>query len=483
MTPEPSKVLSALEQSESAAFERLFDILKIPSISANPQFAADCVSAANWYCAILTDMGFDARVRKTPGQPAVIAHRRLSESSKPHVLYYGHYDVQPADPLGLWRPPPFEPNFQDGARGKRIVGRGAADDKGQTMMWLEALRAWLGVWGNLPAHTTVVIEGEEETGSPNFDYLLNTYRSDLQADFAVISDGNMWDIETPAIVTQLRGLVYTEVSISTANQDLHSGLYGGSANNAANVLCNILGDLHDDIGHIRLPGIYDDVLDTSPAVRQSWASLSFDEGDFLRRSGLSCPAGERDRPALERLWSRPTADVHGIWAGYSDPGVKTVIPAAAHAKVSFRLVPRQDPQKVVKGFETFVQSRLPPDASMKIEVLEAAPSVEIPTDNIWLEAARSALADEYGRNPVLIGCGGSLGAVEGFKRILGIPTLLFSFGLDDDQVHAPNEKFEVKCFRHGSRTHARLLANLEVIARDWRRSHHELREIDNASKQ
>lgn len=457
MSDRIESVLEYLAAHEGQALERLFEVMRIPSVSTEPKHVGDCRAAAIWFADSLIQLGFQANVRETPGLPAVVANYSRPEADRPHVIYYGHYDVQPSDPHDEWHTDPFKPFLAEGPNGKQIVGRGAADDKGQVLTWIEAFRAHRAVFGDLPVNITVIIEGEEETGSLNFDYLLNTYRDEFRADFAVVSDGNMWDIGTAAITTQLRGLVYTEITVTTANQDLHSGLFGGSATNAVNTLCYILADLKDLQGRISIPEIYEDIKDPPNLVREIWQSLNFDEEKFLLGVGLHSPSGERGRSALERLWSRPTADINGIWGGYTGAGSKTVIPRRAQAKVSFRLVPGQNPEKIVEGFSRFVKERLPRDAEAEITVLEAAPAVELPTESAWLKDAQAALTDEFGKPPALIGCGGSLGAVESFKRVLGIPTLLFSFGLEDDRVHAPNEKFELSCFRHGARSHARLL--------------------------
>lgn len=451
-------ILECLSRNEEQALERLFDILRIASVSTVPDHAEDCRRAAAWFRDAFAELGFDADVRDTPGQPAMVAHYRHADPAKPHLIYYGHYDVQPPDPLEEWRSPPFAPVVADGPHGRRIVARGAADDKGQVVAWMEAFRAHREVAGNLPVSITVIIEGEEETGSLNFDHLLNAVRDEFRADAAVISDGTMWDADTPAITTRLRGLVYLEVCLTTASQDLHSGLFGGSAPNAAMQLSALLAGLKDADGRISFPEMHEDIENPPPDIVAAWHALDFDEHRFLAGVGVSETSGEAGYSALERLWSRPTADVNGIWSGFTGTGSKTIIPRQATAKVSFRLVPGQDPQKVVDGFRRFVAERLEPGASAAIHVIEAAPAVEMPIDSRWLRDAQAALADEFGKPPVLIGCGGSLGAVESFKRVLGVPTLLFSFGLDDDRVHAPNEKFDLRCFRHCSRSHARLLA-------------------------
>jgi acetylornithine deacetylase/succinyl-diaminopimelate desuccinylase-like protein len=374
------------------------------------------------------------------------------------VLFYGHYDVQPVDPVSLWHSPPFEPQVAEGPRGKRYVARGAVDDKGQTVMFLEALRAWHIAGGGIPARITVLIEGEEEVGSPSLDAFLAANRAELAADVALISDTGMWDVDTPAITTRLRGMTYAEVTLKAANRDLHSGLYGGSALNPINALTRILGDLQDTDGRVRLPGFYDKVAPLSAAQRAGWEALDFDEAAFLRGIGLPSPAGERGLSALERLWARPTADINGIWGGYTGAGSKTVIASEASAKVSFRLVPDQDPDEVMEQFKRFVNDRLPPGAVATFADFARSPGIEVNVDSPYVRAAMAALAEEYGKPAVLMGSGGSIPVVTSLRSILGVDSLLMGFGLDDDQVHSPNEKFEEACFHHGIRSHVRLLA-------------------------
>lgn len=452
-------VLDHIEATLDAARERWFDFLRIPSVSAQPAHAADCGKAAVWVRDQLAAMGFDAALHATPGHPVVLGRHPGPGGNAPHLLFYGHYDVQPAEPLELWTSPPFDPVLSVGPHGPRVVARGAVDDKGQVMMWLEALRAWHAMHGTLPVRVTALIEGEEEVGSPNLDRFLAEHADALRGDVAIISDTGMWDIDTPALTTRLRGLAYMQVVIRAANRDLHSGIFGGSALNPINLLARILGDLHDAGGRVQLPGFYDGVREVPQSLQGDWAALGFDEAGFLGGIGLSVPGGECGRTALERLWARPTADVNGIWGGYQGPGSKTVIAAEAGAKVSFRLVPGQDPVTVVRSFHDFVQARLPADARVEITG-DASPGVEIPSDSRFVQAAQAALAEEYGRPAVLIGSGGSIPVVGSLHRLLGMDSVLMGFGLDDDQVHSPNEKFEWRCFYKGLRSHARLLGKL-----------------------
>jgi len=460
------KVLARIEATFEAAQARWIEWLRIPSISAQPAHAGDCRAAAEYACKELASLGFEASIRETPGHPVVVAHHPGPDVYKgggdvPHLLYYGHYDVQPADPIELWTSPPFEPTIVDGPHGKRVYARGAVDDKGQVQMWLSAFRAWFEETGGMPCRISVMIEGEEETGSLNFKPFVEANREEFnKADMIVVSDTGMWDIDTPALSTSLRGMVYMEVILKAASRDLHSGMYGGSALNPINALTVALGQLKNADGKVMVPGYYDGVRDISSRQANQWSALGFSEDKFLGDIGLSEPYGEKGRGGLERLWARPTCDICGIWGGYSGPGTKTVIAAEAGAKVSFRLVPGQEPRKVVEGFKAFMQARVPKDAKLTFIVHGEAEGLEIPVDSPFVQAASAALEDEYGKPAVMIGCGGSIPVVETFQKALGLDSLLMGFGLDDDQVHSPNEKFEVTCFRHGLRSHARLLGKL-----------------------
>jgi acetylornithine deacetylase/succinyl-diaminopimelate desuccinylase-like protein len=463
MSATSSDTLAAVLHHADAALDasqgRLFELLRIPSISAQPDHRRDCERAAEWVRDQLIGLGFRADVRPTAGHPVVVGHHAAPAGYQgPHILFYGHYDVQPVDPLELWHSPPFEPQLVDGPHGKRFVARGAVDDKGQTMMFIEAMRAWKEAAGGIPAHITAIIEGEEEVGSPSLEPFLIANKQELAADLALISDTGMWDIDTPAVSTMLRGMTYVQVTLEAANRDLHSGLYGGSALNPINALTRILGDLQDANGRIQLPGFYDKVKPVSNAQRAQWDALGFDERAFLGKIGLSEPAGERGYSPLERLWARPTADINGIWGGYTGAGSKTVIASEASAKVSFRLVPNQDPDAVFEQFKRFVTDRLPPGAKVEFEGNTRSPGIEVNIESPWVRAAQAVLADEYGKPAVLAGCGGSIPVVTSLRTVLGLDTLLMGFGLDDDQVHSPNEKFEQRCFHHGIRSHIRLLA-------------------------
>jgi acetylornithine deacetylase/succinyl-diaminopimelate desuccinylase-like protein len=450
-------IISHIDDNLDAALARLFDLLRIPSISAQSAHGADCRRAAEWARDQLAGMGFLARLSETKGLPGVIGRHHEAGPDAPHVLFYGHYDVQPADPLALWDTDPFDPQLVDGPRGKRIVARGAVDDKGQVVSFLEACRAHIAVTGTLPVRLTVLLEGEEECGSPSLAELLHNERDNLAADFVLVADTNMWNFETPAITTSLRGLAGVEVTIKGPSRDLHSGLFGGIALNPINVLTKILGDLHDGEGKIQIPGFYDGILPLPPALAESWAALGFSAAEFLGEVGLTTPAGERDQAPLAQLWARPTADINGIYGGYQGEGAKTVIAAEATAKLTFRLVPGQDHAAIIPAFEQFVRDRLPPDARATFKHSGAAPGFLVALDAPFMRAARAALASEFGRPAALIGGGGSIPVVAAFKTHLGLDTVLAGFGLDDDRIHSPNEKFELACFHRGTRAHARML--------------------------
>lgn len=459
MTLPTDRVLDELDNQFDQAVNRLKDLLSIPSIGTDPAFQAETERAAQWLVDDLRSIGFEADLRKTPGQPAVVAHHPGPGGDGPKLLYYGHYDVQPAEPLDLWTSPPFEPTIVEAERGPRIVARGAVDDKGQTMTFIEAFRAWQAVHGTLPVAVTVFLEGEEESGSPSLDGFLQAHRDELASDVCIVSDTGMWDVETPAIAIMLRGMLYVEITLHGPSQDLHSGLYGGAVPNPLNILTRILGDLHDDDGRVQIPGFYNDLVDLGE-IEDNWKKLDFDEAAFLGHAGLKQSTGEVGRSTLERIWSRPTCDLNGVFGGYTGEGTKTVIPAHASAKLSCRLVPGQDPAEVEKGLVAFVEARLPRDCRVEIENLGASPALCMPTSSPFLTAAKTSLTQIFEKSPILVGIGGSIPAVGAIKQHLGIDSVLMGFGLSDDQVHAPNEKFELRCFQSGMRAHAALLGEI-----------------------
>jgi acetylornithine deacetylase/succinyl-diaminopimelate desuccinylase-like protein len=459
-------VLNHIDADFDNSLERLFALLRIKSISADPAFTGDCKAAADHLAADIATLKFATEVRPTAGHPAIVAKSNGNNGSRPHVLFYGHYDVQPVDPLNLWTRPPFEPAIATHADGRKIiVARGAEDDKGQLMTFVEACRAWMSVAGSLPLDVTILIEGEEEVGSKNFGPFLEQNKKDLAADFALVCDTGMWDPDTPAITTSLRGLVYEEVVIKAANRDLHSGIFGGGAQNPIRVLTRILGGLHDDNGRITLPGFYDSVKDLPAEIRAQWAKLNLTPDRFLKPIGLSLPAGEKDRLLIEQVLSRPACDINGIVGGYTGEGSKTVIPAQASAKVSFRLVEGQEPNKIRATFRAFVKKRVPADCSVEFLDHAGAPAIALDWNMKPLAAAKQALTEEWNKEALLIGCGASIPIVADFKTTLGLDTVLVGFGLDDDNIHSPNEKYDLKSFHKGIRSWARILAALAEAPR------------------
>jgi acetylornithine deacetylase/succinyl-diaminopimelate desuccinylase-like protein len=452
-------VLATIDANAQGALERLFELVRIPSVSAQPEHFPDCDRAADWLVALLADLGFEARKEPTEGRPMVMGAAKAKTRDAPHVLFYGHYDVQPADPLELWTSPPFEPRLETTPRGERIVGRGAADDKGQLMTFLEACRAFKAN-GGLPCHVSVLFEGEEETGSPSLPAFLAKNAKSLKADLLLVCDTNMWNAETPAITTMLRGLVFEEVVLKAASRDLHSGLYGGPAINPIRVLAKILGELHDENGAVTLPGFYDGVEELPEEIAAQWRDLEFDPARFLGDVGLSIPAGESGRSVLEMLWSRPTCEFNGIVGGYTGEGAKTVLPAEARAKVSFRLVGRQNPDRIQQSFRAFVKSKLPADVRAEFLGHGGSPAIGLPARGEALRRARRALEAEWGKPAAVVGSGGSIPIVGAFRRELGMDALMVGFSLDDDAIHSPNEKYERRSFHKGARSWARILAGL-----------------------
>jgi acetylornithine deacetylase/succinyl-diaminopimelate desuccinylase-like protein len=453
MTLDP--VLARIDDQLDASVERLIDFLRIPSISTDPAFADHCDAAADWLVADLETLGITASKRQTPGHPMVVGH---IDGPGPHLLFYGHYDVQPVDPLDLWDRDPFDPELQEEPNGRVIRGRGAADDKGQLMTFVEACRAWKDVHGALPCKITFLFEGEEESGSPSLVPFLTENADELRADIALICDTGLFDSRVPAITTMLRGLLGEELTITGPNKDLHSGMYGGPARNPIRVLSRVIAALHDDDGHITVPGFYDGVPELSPEIRAQWDGLNFDHSAFLGDVGLAVPAGEAGRSALEMIWSRPTCEVNVIWGGYTGEGFKTVLPAQASAKISFRLVGTQDPAILRDNFRTYVRSLLPQDCDVTFRGFGCSPASVMATDHPAFDAALGALSDEWPDPAAYIGCGGSIPIAGYFKTLLDMDSMLIGFGKDNDQIHSPNEKYDLESFHKGTRGWARVLA-------------------------
>jgi len=456
-----ASVIAQADKGLDKSLERLFDLLAIPSISTDPAYKSDCRRAGQWLVDELNGIGFTAELRDTPGHPMVVAHSNGPAGNPPHVLFYGHYDVQPVDPLSEWKTPPFEPGISGSADGKRIItGRGAADDKGQLMTFVEACRAFRAAGLELPCRVTILFEGEEESGSPSLIPFLKANAAELKADCALVCDTNMWDGDTPAISTGLRGLVGEEITIIAADRDLHSGYFGGAAANPLHILSTILAGLHDETGRVTLDGFYDGVEETPAEVLEMWEGLGKTAEGFLGDIGLSIPSGEKGRSVLELTWARPTAEVNGIIGGYTGEGFKTVIAARASAKVSFRLVGKQDPDSIRAAFRAYVRSKVPNDCSVEFKEHGGSPAIQLPFDSPLLGTARQALSDEWPNSAVMIGMGGSIPVVGDFQSLLGMESLLIGFGLADDRIHSPNEKYSLTSFHKGIRSWIRIMTAL-----------------------
>lgn len=452
------KVLNEIDRALDESLERLFALMRIPSISTDPAYAQECRRAAEWLAQDLESMGFSASVRTTSGHPVVVGHH---DGDGPHVLFYGHYDVQPVDPLNLWDADPFAAALRTRADGvKEIFGRGSADDKGQLMTFLEACRAYKTVHGRLPCRVTVMLEGEEESGSPSLKPFLTANAKELKADIALVCDTNMLDRQTPAISAGLRGLMEEEITIQAASRDLHSGYYGGAAANPIHILTKILADFRDDDGRITIPDFYEGVEETPADILKMWEGLGRTTEKVLGEIGLSQLAGEKGRTLLELTWARPTLEINGITGGYTGEGFKTVIPAVASAKISCRLVHKQDPEAIRANFRKFVQNRIPADCSVSFINHGGSPAVQLAYDSPVLAKTRQALSDEWPNPAAMICMGGSIPVVGDFQNILGMESVLVGFGLADDRIHSPNEKYDLTSFHKGARSWARILAAL-----------------------
>lgn len=442
--------------SEKPAIEaRLFELLRIPSVSADSRHAGDVAAAAEWLAGRFREMGLETEVLATPGNPIVLAQTPPVPGA-PTALVYGHYDVQPPEPLDEWRSPPFEPTVRDGA----VYARGATDDKGQMLTHVESVAAVLACEGKLPVQVKFLIEGEEEVGSENLGPFIKGNRERLACDCVVISDTSQFAPGVPAVTYGLRGIAYYELRLFGPKQDLHSGSFGGGVANPAGALVRMLAELVDDAGRIQLPGFYDDVVPLEPRERQEFARLPFDEERFKRRLGVDAVAGEEGYTTLERRWARPSCDINGLWSGYQGEGAKTVLPAAAGAKFSFRLVPNQEVAKVTAAVREFMEARLPPGVRMELREFHGGPGVKFPLDSPYMAAAAAAIERGFGKAPVFIREGGSIPIVGDFARELDADVLLLGWGLDDDNTHSPNEKFNLADFHRGTRSSARLWGEL-----------------------
>lgn len=450
-------VLNHIDNELDNAVTRLMDLLKIPSISTDPAFKADCDKTAEVLVEDLKSIGFAAEKRPTTGHPMVVAHGGAQDG--PHFLFYGHYDVQPVDPLNLWNTPPFEPEIQDTPEhGKVIRGRGSSDDKGQLMTFVEACRAWKAVHGELPIKVTFFFEGEEESGSPSLIPFMKQNAAELTADLALICDTSMVAPGVPSIASQLRGMLKDEFTIHGPRIDLHSGHYGGPGLNPLKEIARIIATFHDDTGRVAVEGFYDGVHEVPEELLRQWNNSGFDERTYLESVGYSQPHGEKEYSTIEQQWARPTLEINGLWGGYQGAGSKTVIPAEAHCKFTCRLVGDMDPDDLRVKVRAHVEAQLSPDARVTWDNdLEGSPAAVMNINRPEFEAARKALSDEWGREAVFTGMGGSIPIAGFFKEVLGMDAMLIGFANEDDAIHSPNEKYNLSSFHKGMRSWARVL--------------------------
>ena len=449
-----------LKQHSDRHEQELCELLRIASVSADSAHRDDVRKAAEWVASQFRGMKLKTEVVETAGNPIVYAESPPVPGA-PTVLVYGHYDVQPPDPLGEWKTPPFEPTIRDG----NLYARGATDDKGQMLTHLKSAEAWLASEGKLPLQLKFLIEGEEEIGSTNLAKFIGNEKARLACDCVVISDTSQFAAGVPAITYGLRGIAYYELRLTGPKQDLHSGTFGGAVANPANVLTKILAALVNDQGQVQLPGFYDDVTPLTDRERKAFAALPFDEADFMRKLGVAGLQGEVGFTTLERRWARPTFDINGLWSGYQGEGAKTILPARAGAKFSFRLVPNQDPHKLTGALEKRIRELVPAGITMELIDFHGAPGVVVPLDSPYVAAAERAIEEGFGRRPVFMREGGSIPVVATFHDLLGVDTLLLGWGLDDDNAHSPNEKFCLADFHRGIKASAHLWRQLGELSK------------------
>ncbi len=457
----PADLASWCTANDARAEAELFDFLRIPSVSAKSEHQADCVRAAQFVADALTRIGFVATLESTPGHPIVVGEWRQAGPDAPTLLVYGHYDVQPPEPLELWTSPAFEPTLRDG----RIYARGSVDDKGQLYLHIKALEAHLAVRGTLPVNVIVLAEGEEEVGSVNLEAFLEREKTRLACDAVVISDSTMFAPGIPSILSSLRGLAYVQIDVRGASGDLHSGMYGGAVVNPAMALARILATMHDSEGRIAIDGFYDAVRPFPDHVRSAMRALPFSDDAMMHEVGVSALAGEPGYTTLERLWTRPTCEVNGLLSGYTGEGAKTVLPAVSMAKVSFRLVPDQDPHTIEQLVAAHVARVTPSGVTATVTALHGGRPWRAELQGPIIEAGKRALQAAFGREPVITGEGGSIPVVGDFERILGAPVLLMGFGLPGENAHAPDEWISAENYRLGIRAAATLFDEFAAASR------------------
>lgn len=448
-------ILQAVDDARQQSVEELKALLRIPSISTDPAYAPEVRRASEWVRTHFDSMGLKAQIFETERHPVVYAEW-LGAPGKPTVLFYGHVDVQPVDPIDAWKSDPFEPLEKEG----NIVARGASDDKGQFFTHVKAVEAWLKTRGTLPVNVKFIIEAEEEIGSPNLPLWMREHRDLVAADVVVISDTSQFAPGLPSLCTGLRGIASFEIHVKTSETDLHSGSFGGAVPNAIVELARIVDSLHDAQGKVAVQSFYDEVAEPSAEEKSSWQALPHSDQEFMKTAGTSALWGEPGRTTLERIWSRPTLEVVGISGGYEGPGHKGIVPAQAIAKCSARLVPNQTPAHVIEAVRSHVLAQQAPGVEVEFKAGHGTPPASIPTDSQWVAACARALEQGFGKKPVFIREGGSISIVVRFVEEFGLACLLLGFGLPDDHIHGPNEKFNLSDFHAGIRTSAALLEEL-----------------------
>lgn len=454
-------ILNFVDKELSTSLDRLFDLLKIPSISADPAHQMDCRHAAEWLQNYLKEIEFTSAIHETGGHPIVLA-QDLSAESGPHILFYGHYDVQPVDPLNLWDIPPFQPCIKIGKNNQKIIhGRGSSDDKGQLLTFLEACRAIRKQSGKMPLKITILLEGEEENGGEHLPGFLAEQKGKLFPDMAFICDTDMATPDIPAITAMVRGMVSEEVTIHAANRDLHSGIYGNAARNPIQLLAEIISKLRDKEGRVTVPDFYKGVPDIPIEIRRKWQDIGKTDAELLSPIGLKETAGEKAFKAVEQTWCRPSCEINGISGGYEGPGFKTVIPAKASAKISFRLVGKQNPQEIQKQFRQFVMDQIPSDCHVEFQSHGLSSAGMVALSGANLVHIQKALKDEWQQDAAIIGTGGAIPIVNDLQRELGVDSFLIGFANADDCIHSPNEKYNLRSFHKGIRSWVRILYALK----------------------
>lgn len=444
-----------LTENASRNVEQLKDFLRIASVSADSAFANEMGKAAGYVRDQMSEAGLKVEIVETDGFPIVFGSRIVSADA-PTALVYGHYDVQPPDPVEDWTTPPFDPHERDGC----LYARGATDNKGQLFTHLKSIEAWTKTAGELPVNVKVIIEGEEEVGSNHLDQFLSDRREQLRADVAVVSDTSQYGPGMPAITYGLRGILACEVTLRGPRQDLHSGVFGGAVTNPVNALAKMLGGLIDEKGIVQIPGFYDAVIPLTEEERRQFANLPFDEASFLAGLGVSESFGEAGYSTLERRWARPTCDINGFYGGYQGEGPKTIVPASATAKITCRLVPDQDPEKLTAALRQYLQEQCPPGVALEFQDQHGCGAMVVDTSSPYVMAAKKAIHAAFGVDPVMIREGGSIPVAASFQEILGIDTLLLGWGQNSDNLHSPNEHFSLEDFQRGTRASAHLWQHL-----------------------